>query len=67
MKSKLAQASDRIVIQLDGKDIEISFFSAQDPDDSSLCTISNNSRENTRHESRHTGKMEFWEFNLPGK
>ena len=67
MKFKIAQASDRIVIQIDGQDVEISFFSAQGPNDSSICTISTHGRENTKYETRQSGKMEFWEFNIPGK
>ena len=42
-------------------------FSAQAPNDSSICTISTHGRENTRHESWESGKMAFWEFNLPMK
>ncbi len=67
MKFKIAQASDRIVIQINGQDVEISFFSAQAPDGSSICTISTHGRENTKYETSQSGKMEFWEFNTPGK
>jgi len=67
MKFKIVQASDRIVIQLDGQDIKISFFAADTPEVPSLCTISNNGRESTRYKTRLSGKMEVWEFNLLGK
>jgi|GEM_PF-6361517 len=68
MKLKVAQASDRIIIQLEnGQDVEISFFAADAPDAPSLCTISSNGRENTRYETNQSRKMEFWQVNLPDK
>lgn len=64
MKIKVVQANDRIVIQIDDQDMEISFFAANAPDASSLCTISKNGRETVRNKTRESGKMEFWEYNL---
>ena len=66
MRIKVAQASNRIVIKLEnGRNIEIFFFAAKDQDDPSLCTIASNGRENTIYQTRHTGKMQFWEFSFP--
>ncbi len=68
MKIKVAQASDRIVIKLEnGRNIEFSFTAAEDQDTPSLCRISTDGRENTRHETHQSGKLEFWEFSFPEK
>ena len=66
VKIKVAQASDRIVIKLEnGREFEIAFDAADGPGEPSLCRISRDGREITRHESKQAGKLEFWETTLP--
>ena len=66
VKIRVAQASDRIVVQLkNGREFEIAFNAADEPGEPSLCRISRDGREITRHESKQSGKLEFWETTLP--